>query len=51
MSLEAVVCGLDKLDKSVKFFKSSQVSAHTLPPQLASGTHSIGFRMVVCDQI
>ena len=29
--------------------KSSQViSAHSLPPLLASGAHSIGFRMVVC---
>ena len=28
--------------------KSSVISAHSLPPLLAAGAHSIGFRMGVC---
>ena len=48
----------DALDVSVDIWrndsqcqvKSSQVliSAHSLPPLLASGAHSIGFRVVMC---
>jgi hypothetical protein len=35
-------------DVSPHYGPPSAISAHSRPPLLASGAHSIGFRMVVC---